>query len=55
MSGMGNIDQYYDPEVQRLLKVGYQEMAMLNVRLSEEGLYQDIKDLENYEIYISGE
>ncbi len=34
------------------LKAGYEEMGMLNVSLSEEGLDQDRKDLESYEKYL---
>lgn len=52
MSGMGNNDGYNAPGFQQMLKAGYEEMATLNVRLSEEGLYQDIRNLENYEIYL---
>ena len=31
---------------------GYDEMGMLNMSLSEEGLDQDRKDLESYEKYL---
>lgn len=34
------------------MKAGYEEMGMLNVSLSEEGLDQDRKDLESYEKYL---
>jgi hypothetical protein len=34
------------------MKTGYEEMGMLNVNLSEEGLDQDRKDLESYEKYL---
>ncbi len=34
------------------MKTGYEEMGMLNVSLSEEGLAQDRKDLECYEKYL---
>jgi hypothetical protein len=34
------------------MKAGYEEMGLLNVSLSEEGLDQDRKDLESYEKYL---
>ena len=34
------------------MKTGYEEMGMLNVSLSEEGLDQDRRDLESYEKYL---
>ena len=34
------------------MMAGYQEMGILNVNLSEEGLNQDRKDLESYEKYL---
>lgn len=34
------------------MMAGYQEMGILNVSLSEEGLNQDRKDLESYEKYL---
>lgn len=34
------------------MKAGYEEMGMLNVSLSEEGLDQDRNDLESYEKYL---
>lgn len=34
------------------MKTGYQKMGLLNERLSEEGLDQDRRDLESYEIYL---
>lgn len=34
------------------MKTGYEEMGMLNMSLSEEGLDQDRKDLESYEKYL---
>lgn len=34
------------------MKAGYEEMGILNIRLSEEGLEQDRKDLESYEKYL---
>jgi hypothetical protein len=34
------------------MMTGYQEMGILNISLSEEGLDQDSKDLESYEKYL---
>jgi hypothetical protein len=34
------------------MMAGYQEMGILNISLSEEGLDQDRKDLESYEKYL---
>jgi hypothetical protein len=34
------------------MKAGYEEMGMLNVSLSEEGLDRDRKDLESYEKFL---
>lgn len=34
------------------MKVGYEEMGMLNRSLSEEGLDRDRRDLESYEKYL---
>ncbi len=34
------------------IMAGYQEMGMLNVSLSEEGIQQDRNDLERYEKYL---
>lgn len=34
---------------EKMMKAGYEEMGMLNVSLSEEGLCLDIENLESYE------
>lgn len=34
------------------MKNGYQKMGLLNKSLSEEGIDQDRRDLESYEIYL---
>ncbi|MBR0598917.1 hypothetical protein [Sinanaerobacter chloroacetimidivorans] len=52
MSELKNNDRCLRPEFQEMMKFGYMEMAKLNVSLSEEGLYQDIINLESYEKYL---
>ncbi|MDD2189406.1 MAG: hypothetical protein PHV71_00480 [Eubacteriales bacterium] len=39
-------------EIIKEMETGYQEMGLLNVSLSEEGLEKDRRDLEGYEIYL---
>lgn len=36
-------------ELLETMKTGYEEMGTLNITLSEEGMYADLKDLEEYE------
>ena len=49
MSNQKTNDRYQKSEKEEMMKAGYQEMGMLNVSLSEEGLYLDIENLESYE------
>ncbi len=39
-------------EIIKEMETGYQEMGLLNLSLSEEGLEKDRRDLESYEIYL---
>lgn len=40
--------------VREQLKTGYMQMAEINVKLSEMGLYEDLKDFVLYETRLSG-
>lgn len=52
MSDFVNYNNGLSSEITYEMKAGYEEMGMLNVSLSEEGLDQDRKDLESYEKYL---
>lgn len=42
-------------QIQEQMKKGYEEMGLLNLRLSEEGLAQDLSDLVQYEKILESE
>ena len=46
------IKNEYGLSMENQMKAGYEEMGMLNAGLSEEGLDQDRRDLENYEKFL---
>jgi hypothetical protein len=52
MSDLFKFDNGFSLEMEKKMKAGYEEMGMLNVSLSEEGLDQDRKDLESYEKFL---
>ncbi len=52
MSNSFKIDSGFSLNVKNIMKAGYEEMGMLNVSLSEEGLDRDRKDLESYEKFL---
>lgn len=49
MSEIKMNDKCRKSDFEEKMKAGYIEMGMLNLSLSEEGLYLDIEDLESYE------
>ncbi|WP_156900468.1 hypothetical protein [Anaerovorax odorimutans] len=49
MSNQMKIIEYPKSELLEVMKNGYQEMGILNSSLSEEGLHQDLEDLNKYE------
>ena len=44
--------EYSKSEFLETLKSGYQEMGLLNISLSEEGLHCDLTDLKEYEKFL---
>ena len=52
MSDFTNVNYGFSLERMSEMPAGYQEMGMLNSSLSEEGLDQDIRDMESYEKYL---
>ncbi len=52
MSDFINKENGFSLEKINEMKAGYEEMGMLNLSLSEEGLVQDRNDLESYEKYL---
>ncbi|HWQ78336.1 MAG TPA: hypothetical protein VN381_05950 [Anaerovoracaceae bacterium] len=52
MSNSFKFDNGFSLDAKNKMKAGYEEMGMLNVSLSEEGLDQDRRDLESYEKYL---
>jgi hypothetical protein len=52
MSNLLKVKNGLSSELINCMKEGYEEMGMLNLSLSEEGLDQDRKELESYEKYL---
>lgn len=52
MSNIRKVEMSLSSETIKGMTAGYEEMGMLNLSLSEEGLDQDRNELESYEKYL---